>query len=140
MTPYERKALKEIHAWQAQPPGWGTRVLAKPGGQVAKVVEVLVPTGALRAALSGADRLGRKLSDERSILKRAGIATLAELRHGPLEACLRPRLANDEQTIRVRKRQRTQEQRVNYAEDECVRADSEGQRQQGHQGEARTLP
>ena len=87
MTPYERKALKEIHAWQAQPPGWGTRLLAKPGGKVAKVVEVLVPTGALRAALSGADRLGRKLSDERSVLKRAGVAALPELREQPLEAC-----------------------------------------------------
>lgn len=87
MTPYEHKALKELRAWQAEPPGWGTRLLAKPGGKVADVVQVLVPTGALRAALAGADRLGRKLSDERSILQRAGVAGLAELRDGPLEAC-----------------------------------------------------
>lgn len=87
MTPYEHKVLKEIHAWQAQPPGWGTRLLAKPGRKVGEVVQVLVPTAALRAALSGADRLGRKLSDERSLLQRAGVATLAELREGPLEAC-----------------------------------------------------
>lgn len=87
MTPYEHKILKELRAWQAEPPSWGTRMLAKPGSKIGKVVEVLVPTGALRAVLSGADRLGRKLSDERSILKRAGVASLAELREQPLELC-----------------------------------------------------
>jgi hypothetical protein len=86
MTPYEMKVLKELRAWQAETPGWGTRLLAKPGGKVAEVVQVLVPTAALRAALDGADRLGRKLSDERSILKRAGVASLEQLRDEPLEA------------------------------------------------------
>ncbi len=86
MTPYEQKALKQLRAWQAEPPGWGSRLLAKPGSKVAEVVQVLVPTQALRAALGGADRLGRKLSDERSILKRANAADLAALREQPLEA------------------------------------------------------
>jgi hypothetical protein len=87
MTPYEHKTLKQLRAWQAEPPGWGTRLLAKPGSKVAEVVQVLVPPGALRAALSGADRLGRKLSDERSILQRAGVASLADMREQPLDAC-----------------------------------------------------
>jgi acyl-CoA synthetase (AMP-forming)/AMP-acid ligase II len=86
MTPYEKKVLKEIRDWQARQPSWGTRLLAKPGGKVAEVVQVLVPTTALRAALEGADRLGRKLSDERSILKRAGAASLEQLREQPLDA------------------------------------------------------
>jgi len=86
MTPYEQKVLRQVHAWQAEPPGWGSRLLAKPGSTVAEVVQVLVPATALRAALEGADRLGRKLSDERSILKRAGVARLSELREQPLEA------------------------------------------------------
>src|SRR5258706_3444949 len=73
MTPYEQKALKQIRAWQAAPPGWGARLLAKPGSKLAQVVQELVPTGVLRAALTGADRLGRKWSDERSILQRAGV-------------------------------------------------------------------
>jgi hypothetical protein len=87
MSPYERQVLKEIRAWQAEPPSWGTRLLAKPGAKVAEAMQALVPTRALRAALTGADRLGRKLSDERSILKRAGVASLAALRQEPLEAC-----------------------------------------------------
>lgn len=87
LTAYELSVLEEIRAWEAEPPGWGTRLLAKPGSKVAKAVQVLVPTSALRAALSGADRLGRKLSDERSVLKRAGVRSLAELRRQPLETC-----------------------------------------------------
>ncbi len=86
MTPYEQKVHKQLRAWQAEPPGWGARLLAKPGSKVAEVVQVLVPAKALRAALTGADRLGRKLSDERSLLKRAGVADLPALRAQPLEA------------------------------------------------------
>ncbi|HUR39599.1 MAG TPA: EcsC family protein [Verrucomicrobiae bacterium] len=87
MTPYEQKVLKAIRAWEAEEPGWGTRLLAKPGSKVAQMVQVVVPPAAVRAALLGADKLGRKLSDERSILKRAGVDTLADLRIGELEAC-----------------------------------------------------
>jgi hypothetical protein len=85
MTPYEKKVLEELRDWQAEPPSWGTRLLAKPGGKVAEVVKVVVPTAALRAALNGADKLGRKLSDDRSILARAGVADLEALRALPLE-------------------------------------------------------
>ncbi len=87
ITAYEQQVLKELRAWQAEAPGWGTRLMAKPGGKVAQVVQVLVPAAALRAALEGADALARKLSDRRSILKRARVATLAELRAQPLEDC-----------------------------------------------------
>ncbi|MGH8441770.1 MAG: EcsC family protein, partial [Nevskiaceae bacterium] len=73
-------------AWQAEAPGWGSRLMAKPGSKVAEAVQVLVPARALRAALDGADRLGRKLSHERSILARAGVADLAALRAQPLES------------------------------------------------------
>ena len=85
MNAYEQKALREIRAWQAEPPGWGARLLAKPGNKLAAAVQVLVPAKALQAALAGADALGRKLSDERSLLKRAGVADLAALRQMPLE-------------------------------------------------------
>jgi hypothetical protein len=85
MTPYERKALERLRAWQAEVPSWGTRLLAKPGGKIAEAVKVVVPASALRAALGGADRLGRRLADERSILKRAGVADLDALRELPLD-------------------------------------------------------
>lgn len=87
LSPYEQKALKQLRAWQAEPPSWGTRLMAKPGGTIARAVQIVVPTSALRAALATVDRLGRRLSDERSILQRAGVASLDELRALPLEAC-----------------------------------------------------
>jgi len=87
MSPYEKKVLRQIHAWEADPPGWGTRMLAKPGQKVMEVVQVVVPLSALRRALQGAEKLARRLSDERSILKRAGLATLEEVRAQPLEQC-----------------------------------------------------
>ena len=86
LTAYEQKTLRELRAWQAQPPGWGTRLLAKPGSKVAEVVQILVPTTALRSALAGSDRLGRRLVDRRSILKRAGVAEISQLRQRSLEA------------------------------------------------------
>lgn len=87
MTPYEQKALKRLRHWQAEPPGWGTRLLARPGSKVAQAVQVLVPTEALRKALNSMDRIGRRLSDQRSILQRAGVAHIEDLRREPLEAC-----------------------------------------------------
>src|SRR5690349_665754 len=87
MNPYETKVLKKIRAWQAEPPGWGARLLAKPGSALAGLVQDLVPVSALRAALEGADTLGRKLADDRSIAKQAGVVSLAQLREGPLQVC-----------------------------------------------------
>lgn len=86
MNAYEQAALQRIRDWQAEIPGWGSRLLAKPGNKVAQAVQVLVPARALQAALTGADKLGRKLSDERSILKRAGVGELSAVRTRPLEA------------------------------------------------------
>jgi hypothetical protein len=86
LTPYEQKVLKELRDWQAEPPGWGARLMAKPGSKVAEAVKVVVPASALRAALKGADRLGRRFADDRSILERAGVADLQALRALPLES------------------------------------------------------
>lgn len=87
LTEYETRQLKLIRDWQAESPGWGTRLLAKPGSKVAGAVQALVPEDALRAALEGVNRVAGKLSDDRSILKRAGVATLEDLRHVNLETC-----------------------------------------------------
>lgn len=87
LNPYERRALDELRAWQAEPPGWGTRLLAKPAGKIAQAVQTLVPVEALRAALDGANRYAGKWSNERALLQRAGVATLDELRAQPLEVC-----------------------------------------------------
>lgn len=87
LTTYEEQQLREIREWQTQSPGWGTRLLAKPGSKVAGAVQALVPEDAIRAALEGVNRVAEKLSDERSILKRAGVTELDDLRRMKLEDC-----------------------------------------------------
>ena len=87
MNPYEQQQFERLRRWQAEGPGWGTRLMAKPGGRVAQVVQSVVPDSALKAALEGANALADRLANERSILKRAGVTTIAELRTQPLEAC-----------------------------------------------------
>src|SRR5258705_13111166 len=72
LTAYEQRVLAAIRHWQAEPPGWGTRALSRPGAKVAQLVEVLVPTTALRAALEHADRLGPRPSPQPSILRAPG--------------------------------------------------------------------
>ncbi len=87
LTNYEASQLDAIRQWQAERPGWGTRLLSKPGGQIAGAVQALLPEASLRAALDGVNRLAEKLSDQRRLLARAGVGTLAELRGGSLQRC-----------------------------------------------------
>lgn len=87
LTDYEAAQLRQIRSWQNEEPGWGTRLLAKPGSKVAGAVQALVPEEALRAALDGVNRVAEKLSDERPILKRAKLDELGELRRNGLDLC-----------------------------------------------------
>lgn len=87
LSDYEARQLQQIRDWQDEPPGWATRLLAKPGSKVAGAVQAMVPEDALRAALDGVNRVAEKLSDERAILKRGEVESLAELRGVDLERC-----------------------------------------------------
>lgn len=87
LNEYESRQLRLIRDWQARSPGWGTRLLAKPGSKVASAVQAMVPEDALRVALESVNRVAGKLSDERSILRRASVETLAELRRSSLKTC-----------------------------------------------------
>lgn len=87
LTEYESRQLAQLREWQNETPGWGTRLLAKPGSKVAGAVQALVPEDALRAALDGVNRVAEKLSDERGVLKRAGVEAVEDLRRGELETC-----------------------------------------------------
>lgn len=87
MDAYEQRCLDEIARWRVQPPGWGTRLLAKPGGAAARAVQNLVPVSALRAALETVNRTALKLTRDDALLRRAGVSTLEDLRQLPLEHC-----------------------------------------------------
>lgn len=87
LSDYEARQLQQIRDWQDEEPGWATRLLAKPGSKVAGAVQAMVPEDALRAALDGVNRVAEKLSDDRAILKRGGVASLQQLRTVDLEIC-----------------------------------------------------
>lgn len=87
LTDYEKAQLRAIRAWQVEAPGWGTRLLAKPGGKIAEAVQAVVPLEALRAALDGVNKFAEKLSDERAILKRGNFESLDQLRTTALDLC-----------------------------------------------------
>lgn len=87
LNPYEQRQLALIRAWQAEAPGWGTRLLASPSRKVASAVQAMVPEDVLRAALDGVNRMAEKLADDRSILKRAHLDSLERLRAQDLEVC-----------------------------------------------------
>ena len=95
LSDYEAQQWQEIQTWQGENPGWGTRLLAKPGGKIASAMQSMVPEDALRAALDGVNRVAERLSDDRSILKRGGVAMLEELREVELATC--DRLMRSEQ-------------------------------------------
>lgn len=87
LTPYEQRVREELLAWQQQPPGWGTRLLAKPAGTAARAVQQLVPVEALRLALEKANDLALRLDDRRQLLRKAGVDDERALAHWPLERC-----------------------------------------------------
>lgn len=87
LNPYEQKQLHQISSWHEAEPGWGTRLLARPSGKIAGAVQAMVPEEALRAALESVNKVAEKLSDESSILKRAQVGTLEQLRALDLADC-----------------------------------------------------
>lgn len=86
-TDYERRQLQRLRQWQAEGPDWGTRLLSKPTGLAGKMVQTIVPVSALKAGLNAFNAVAERLSGERSVLRRAGVADLAALRDQPLAAC-----------------------------------------------------
>ena len=90
MTPlneYEHRQLELIRAWRGESPGLATRTIGKASGPLATAVDKVVPTMALRMSLDAVHAAAVRLSDRRSILRKAGVASVEDLRHAELQAC-----------------------------------------------------
>jgi hypothetical protein len=90
MTPlneYEHRQLEQIRAWRAQAPGLATRTIGKASGPLATAVEKAVPSVALRLSLDAVHAAAVRLSDRRSILRKAGVAGIEDLRGLELQTC-----------------------------------------------------
>ncbi len=87
LNEYERARADEIQGWCVAPPGWGTRLMARPGKSAALAAQRLVPVDFLRAALKGLERAAGRVAGRRDVLRVAGVASLAELADKPLHEC-----------------------------------------------------
>jgi len=87
MTEYESQQLEALRRWEQESPGWGTRLLARPGSNAAKMVNVIVPVTALRAALNGLNDAAFRYSGRETLLKAIATDDPAALRQQPLEQC-----------------------------------------------------
>ena len=64
-----------------------TRAFGRLAGPAASTVQRLLPTAVLAAALQTARAAGTRSASRRALLKRAGVAALAELQSAELETC-----------------------------------------------------
>ena len=87
LNDYEHTQLAQIRNWRAEPPGLATRTIGKASGPLAEAAEKVVPTVALRVALDAVHAAAVRLSDRRSILRRAEVPDLEALRSLPLQTC-----------------------------------------------------
>ncbi len=85
--PYVQERRDEIQRWLAAPPDWGTRLMAKPGRVAANAASQLVPISVLRGSLRALERTAGRVSDSRSVLRWAGVASLDALSGWPLRSC-----------------------------------------------------
>lgn len=84
-SPYERKQYAALCRWRDAEPTLVPRAATRTRGAVGRTVGKLIPAAALRLALESSQRLAEKTSDQRSILRRAGADSLADLVAGPLQ-------------------------------------------------------
>ncbi|MBL6750382.1 MAG: EcsC family protein [Nevskia sp.] len=84
---YEREQLQRIRKWRGEPPGPATRAFGQAATPAAEAVEKLVPGVLLRLALESVHAAAVRLSDRRSILRRAQLPDIAALREGQLKRC-----------------------------------------------------
>lgn len=87
LTVYERAQIEQMRQWQAERPGPATRLFGRAAGPASKAVQSMLPEAALRSALSGAQKAALKLSGQDSLLRKAGVQSLEELRGIPLQTC-----------------------------------------------------
>jgi hypothetical protein len=87
LNEYEHQQLALVRAWRSQQPGLATRTIGKATGPLSDAAEKMVPTLALRLALDAAQAAAVRLTDRRSILKRAGLAAIEDLRNAELQDC-----------------------------------------------------
>lgn len=97
MNDYERKQWEALQRWQAQPPPPVARWLGKAAGPASQAVQNLIPTEALRLALSAVDATASRFAGQAALIRQARVARVEDLREAELALC-------DALAAKVRKR------------------------------------
>jgi hypothetical protein len=84
---YALQRWRDIARWRTAAPDWGTRVMAPPSRIAASAAQYLVPVTLLRATLAGVDHAAVWSSDQRHVLRTAGVDTLPAMAQLSLQDC-----------------------------------------------------
>jgi hypothetical protein len=88
LSEYERTQVAAIRAWHAEAPSLGGQALVRLLSPAIFLVDKMIPPAAFERAIESARWTAQRLTDQRDVLRRAGVSSLAELRNvGTLEAC-----------------------------------------------------
>ena len=87
LSDYERQQIEEIAAWKGEAPGRVSRALARVRRPLGRIGASLVPDAALRKALDSLDAALDADGQVAKFLGESGVATVDDLKRGPLEEC-----------------------------------------------------
>ncbi|MGE5417939.1 MAG: EcsC family protein [Acidobacteriota bacterium] len=90
---YEMKQVREIKQWKKEEPGVVSMIMGKVVAPFNWVLDKMVPTAAIEAALNISNIMARLLADKKDIVRDSGLKNVWELRNKDLE--LSDKLAND---------------------------------------------
>ena len=90
LTEYEQAQIAAIAAWKAESPGFGKRMLRSIANPLGNLVNKMLPTAAITAAMDGVNKMAGQMAQDDSILKDTvlqsqGIDSLERIAAQPLE-------------------------------------------------------
>jgi hypothetical protein len=88
LSDYERAQVAAIEAWRAEAPSLASQTLVRLLSPAVFLVDKMVPTKAFERAIESARWTAQRLTDQRDVLRGAGVSSLPELRStSSLETC-----------------------------------------------------
>jgi len=90
---YEKEQMRAIDEWKQEKPSAVKTALARVMFPISLIIQAVVPSSAIRGAISGASAAAEWLVDEADVIRKGGVAAIDELRTKDLP--LSDKLAND---------------------------------------------
>lgn len=84
---YEQQQIKAIQLWQGQAPKFSSMLMGMALTPAAKLVDMVIPESALRAALEASCKIGEKLANPDAVLKQANVSKIGDLFYADMSLC-----------------------------------------------------